>query len=168
MRRWKASIALVAIAGTVGVLAIYGDAASKATAQPKMLDPVERSVCLDLENTRREAYWAQALSEHLGGRNEYSVKHGRVDILTDSHAIEVDWLHKFHLGIGQALYYSMETGKPPGLAVIIRPERMPLSRLDASKLTKSEELTARHGVRLFILYDLSTCPAPSQAHVALR
>ena len=42
---------------------------------------------------------------------EVPVKYGRIDLLTDDYAIEVDSLEKFHEAIGQALHYAKETGK---------------------------------------------------------
>ena len=48
----------------------------------------------------------------------------RVDCLTDSHAFEVDWADgsKVYEAIGQSLYYSSETGKLPGILLLIRKE----------------------------------------------
>jgi hypothetical protein len=45
---------------------------------------------------------------------------GRVDVLTDTQAIELDWLkgNKFHEGIEQALHYGDVTGQQPVLALI--------------------------------------------------
>jgi len=48
---------------------------------------------------------------------DVNVTFGRVDILTDEYAIEVDHVYKFHEGIGQVLHYAYETGKKPGLAL---------------------------------------------------
>jgi len=50
---------------------------------------------------------------------EVSVKYGRIDLLTDDYAIEVDSLEKFHEAIGQVLHYAKETGKKPGIAFFI-------------------------------------------------
>jgi hypothetical protein len=50
---------------------------------------------------------------------EVPVKYGRIDLLTDDYAIEVDSLEKFHEAIGQALHYARETGKKPGIAFFI-------------------------------------------------
>ena len=50
---------------------------------------------------------------------EVPVKYGRIDLLTDDYAIEVDSLEKFHEAIGQALHYAKETGKKPGIAIFI-------------------------------------------------
>jgi hypothetical protein len=52
-------------------------------------------------------------------RMEVPVKYGRIDLLTDDYAIEVDRLEKFHEAIGQALHYAKETGKKPAIAIFI-------------------------------------------------
>jgi hypothetical protein len=52
-------------------------------------------------------------------QTEVPVKYGRVDILSDDYAIEVDRLEKFHEAIGQALHYAKETGKKPAIAIFI-------------------------------------------------
>ena len=44
----------------------------------------------------------------------------RVDCLTDSHAIEFDWGKKWQEGIGQSLYYAIQTGKRAGVVLIIK------------------------------------------------
>jgi len=51
------------------------------------------------------------------GKLEVPIKYGRIDILTNSYAVEVDRLSKFHEGIGQCLHYAHETGRKPGLAI---------------------------------------------------
>lgn len=43
----------------------------------------------------------------------------RIDILTDSEAIEVDWAHKWAEGIGQALYYGAVTRKTPVVLLLM-------------------------------------------------
>lgn len=50
---------------------------------------------------------------------EVPVKYGRIDLLTDDYAIEVDKLEKFHEAIGQALHYAKETGRKPAVAIFI-------------------------------------------------
>ena len=44
----------------------------------------------------------------------------RVDCLTDSHAVEFDWAKKWAEGIGQSLYYSLQTGKRAGVVLIVK------------------------------------------------
>ena len=50
---------------------------------------------------------------------EVSVKYGRVDLLSDDYAIEVDNPDNFHEAIGQALHYAKEPGKKPAVAFYI-------------------------------------------------
>lgn len=52
-------------------------------------------------------------------KTEVPVKYGRVDLLTDEYAIEVDKLENFHEAIGQTLHYAKETGKKPAVAIFI-------------------------------------------------
>jgi len=55
----------------------------------------------------------------------------RVDCLTNTYAIEVDFAGKWAEAIGQALFYSAETGKKPGILIIMETpqERRFLKRL---------------------------------------
>lgn len=45
---------------------------------------------------------------------------GRVDCISETHAIEVEWADKFKEGVGQALTYSTSTSLIPGLMLICR------------------------------------------------
>lgn len=59
--------------------------------------------------------WCKGIVEHrLPDRR-------RVDCLTETHAYEVDWAHKWYEGLGQALSYSVATGLAPGVALIVGP-----------------------------------------------
>ena len=69
-----------------------------------------------LDGSDTEAAWTTALAAHLGGEAEQEIDGvvaGRVDVLTDTQAIELHWLkgNKFHEGIGQALHYGDVTGQ---------------------------------------------------------
>lgn len=67
-----------------------------------------------------ESDWQTAFNENVThGQMEYSTIHGRVDILTDNNAIEVDYVRNYLQGIDQVLQYSTETGRKPGIALII-------------------------------------------------
>jgi len=54
---------------------------------------------------------------------EVSVKYGRVDLLSDDYAIEVDNPDNFHEAIGQALHYAKETGKKPAVAFYVTDQK---------------------------------------------
>lgn len=54
------------------------------------------------------------------GVKEYHLPSGaRVDCLTETHAIEFEYARKYDEGLGQALYYAMETGKRGGVVLIL-------------------------------------------------
>jgi len=44
----------------------------------------------------------------------------RVDCLTETHAIEFDFSHKWAESLGQALHYANQTGKKAGIVLILR------------------------------------------------
>lgn len=57
------------------------------------------------------------------GEVEYTLlDNTRCDCLTATHAIEFDFANKWAEAIGQALYYSAETGKAPGVVLIMERE----------------------------------------------
>ncbi len=66
-----------------------------------------------------EAEYIRLIQEHLGGQIEVLVTDGRVDVQTDTYAIEVEFAHKWKQAIGQALYYGMETNLQPGIVLIL-------------------------------------------------
>lgn len=68
---------------------------------------------------RPESWYQQRAAYQLKGIREVVVDHGRVDVLTVTHAIEVERLEKFKEGIGQALWYSWQTKRAPGLVLIV-------------------------------------------------
>lgn len=71
---------------------------------------------LDVPEGSYERAWVDALALHLGGETEVVIELGRVDVVTDELAIEVDRPHKWKEGLGQALYYARATGKAPVVA----------------------------------------------------
>ena len=73
----------------------------------------------------KESYYSEKFCNEMFGQSEYVLKDlSRVDCLTDTHAFEVDWAEgmKVYEAIGQSLYYSSETGKLPGILLLIRKE----------------------------------------------
>ena len=66
-----------------------------------------------------EAQYTRMINEKLQGKMEYSVTSGRVDILTETHAIEVERANKWKQAIGQSLWYGLQTTKKPGIILII-------------------------------------------------
>ncbi len=44
----------------------------------------------------------------------------RVDCLTDTYVIEIEWAYSWKEAIGQALYYALMTNKKPGIALVYK------------------------------------------------
>jgi len=73
-----------------------------------------------LEN---EDYYNRQFCTQESGQAEYKLPdRSRVDCLTDTHAYEADWADglKVYESIGQSLYYAAETGKQPGILLLVR------------------------------------------------
>ena len=78
------------------------------------------SNALTVEN---EDYYNRMFCKEMGGQAEYVLPdRSRVDCLTSTHAFEADWAQglKVYESIGQALYYSAETGRQPGILLLIK------------------------------------------------
>lgn len=107
------------------------------------------TVKLNILNDAKESDWSKSLSEKIGGKTEVTVKNGRVDVVTDKYAIEVDYLHKWKEGIGQALYYGSQTGLIPVLALISK------DTFDQELLNRIESLCTSKGVKVILLVNNS-------------
>lgn len=70
-----------------------------------------------------ERWYQQRVAEKLGGKMEARVENGRVDVLTGSYAIEVEFAAKWKQSIGQALWYSLQTNKPAGIVLVITDDK---------------------------------------------
>lgn len=100
---------------------------------------------LPVEENSDEEDWNRALREFLRGSSEVSVDYGRVDVLTDFHAIEIDHIRKWKEGVGQALQYSEATGKMPVLALYLTESP------DLSKIMYIDSFCQKKGIKLIIL-----------------
>lgn len=78
--------------------------------------------------------WHVAFNEKVAhGIIAVVVPTGRVDILTDRHAIEVDRVRNYRAGVKQALQYATLTGRKPGLALYIDGDEDTLQSLDEAR-----------------------------------
>ncbi len=67
-----------------------------------------------------ESYYQEKFCTSLGGLSEIVlVDKTRCDCLTQAFVFEVDFADKFYEAIGQALYYSIITGRKPAILLII-------------------------------------------------
>ncbi|MDH4230940.1 MAG: hypothetical protein OEW04_02795 [Nitrospirota bacterium] len=104
---------------------------------------------LSVEDPSLEKYWIEAFRQKINGRSEVPIENGRVDIVTDSYAIEVDYLHKWQEGLGQALHYGDVLSKIPTLALIDDDNRAKADHVDQLKYI--EALCIKRGVKLLLL-----------------
>ena len=58
-------------------------------------------------------------AEHNGHAEVVLADHTRADCITATHAVEFDFGRKWAEGLGQALYYSLQTGKRAGIVLIL-------------------------------------------------
>jgi len=74
-----------------------------------------------------QAFWCNK----MGGQIEYVLPDkSRVDCITSTHAIEVDFANKWAEAVGQSLFYSAATGKKAGVLLIIEDEDRDLRYID--------------------------------------
>jgi len=84
------------------------------------------TLCLSLstlvhaKNLHKEADYQRVWCAKKGGTVEYVLPgRARVDCLIDDYAVEFDFDYKWAEAIGQALYYSEQTGRWPGVVLIM-------------------------------------------------
>lgn len=71
--------------------------------------------------TANEVAWSTHLAEKMSGVAEFRCIDGsRVDILTETLAIEVEWVKKWKESVGQALLYQALTGRQGCVLLLLR------------------------------------------------
>ncbi|TAN62568.1 hypothetical protein EPN18_04540 [bacterium] len=72
------------------------------------------------KHPHKEKEYQKVWCDKAGGVMEYVVSGGsRVDCLTTTHAVEVEFAPKWQEAIGQALYYGKKTKRTPGIVLIL-------------------------------------------------
>jgi hypothetical protein len=72
------------------------------------------------KRAHHEKWYQQKWCQERGGRLEVVLPDKtRCDCVTSTHAIEFDFGKKWAEAIGQALYYGLQTGKRPGIVLIL-------------------------------------------------
>ena len=73
------------------------------------------------QTKQRESYYQKEFAKVMDGVTEVVLEdRTRVDIVTQTHAIEVDFAPKWAENIGQALHYELMTGKKAGVLLVMR------------------------------------------------
>lgn len=66
-----------------------------------------------------EIQFTKKIAAAIDGVTEFRLRDdSRVDILTDKHAVEGDWAHKWPEGVGQCLYYAIMTARVPAILLL--------------------------------------------------
>jgi hypothetical protein len=69
---------------------------------------------------QRESYYQKIFAENIRGRTEVVLDdNARVDIVTDTFAIEVDFSEKWAESVGQSLYYAEKLNKRAGVLLVV-------------------------------------------------
>jgi len=78
------------------------------------------SIVLNAKHLHKEKYYQKIFCNKMNGVMEYTLRDKtRIDCLTSSYAIEVDFANKWAESIGQSLYYGLMTNKKPGILLIM-------------------------------------------------
>ena len=77
-------------------------------------------ILLFAERLNPESYYQKMAAEKYGGQTEVQMPDGtRCDIVTEKHAIEVDFADKWGEAIGQSLNYAFQSNKRAGILLIL-------------------------------------------------
>jgi len=111
------------------------------------------SVSMFSQTKESEKYYQLAFADIVDGKTEVVLSdRTRVDVLTETHAIEVDFAAKWAESIGQALHYEGMTGKKAGVLLVIKgyEEERFVERLMG--------VAAKHGIDVWVWdYTKNTC-----------
>jgi len=66
-----------------------------------------------------ESWYITEIASSIDGQTEVPVENGRIDIVTSTHAIEVERASNWKHSIGQCLWYALQTNKEPGIILIM-------------------------------------------------
>lgn len=95
---------------------------------------------------QRETYYQQKFAEAINGKREVVLEdRTRVDIVTNTHVIEVDFAEKWAESIGQSLHYQgMMYKKKAGVLLIVE------GRTEERFLDRLVGVAAKHGIDVWV------------------
>lgn len=68
-----------------------------------------------------EQQWSAHIAAELGGKAEVTLADdSRCDVLTETHAWEVEWGQNWKSGPGQAILYGVLTERKPGVILLLK------------------------------------------------
>ncbi len=108
-------------------------------------------ITLPVKRNSHEKEWTDALANRIKGQSEVQVDRGRVDVMTDSYAIEIDFIKKWHEGLGQAIHYGDESNRIGVLALIDETNAHDQDIQHLELIRKIERLCLGKGIKLILL-----------------
>ena len=69
----------------------------------------------------------------------------RPDIVTETHAIEVDWASKYAEAIGQSLYCGIQTDQKPGIILLVKDRKS-----EMKYVYRCQVVASKHGIKVWI------------------
>lgn len=88
-----------------------------------------------------ESYYQGIAAEKYGGETEVVMPDGtRCDILTERHAIEVDFADKWAESLGQSLNYAFQSNKRAGILLILEDKKDERYLIRVSSIVKHFDL----------------------------
>lgn len=107
----------------------------------------------DLPSGARESLWRDELARQWDGETEHSIEGGRIDVLTTNEAVEVEFIHKWHEGIGQALHYGSAMKRQGVLAIVVSAQSEDkLLAASRQRLELIEGQCVGNGLRMIVLF----------------
>jgi len=95
---------------------------------------------------QRESYYQKKFAGIMNGKMEVVLDDlARVDIVTDTFAIEVDFAEKWSQSVGQSLYYANKLNKKAGILLIIN------SRTDDRYVKRLMTVAYKHNITVWII-----------------
>lgn len=103
------------------------------------------SISIFSQTKQRESYYQQKFSVILKGETEVILEdRTRVDIVTSTHVIEVDFAEKWAESIGQSLHYQGMTGKRAGVLLVVEGKK------DDRFVERLMGVAAKHGIDVWV------------------
>lgn len=109
------------------------------------------TILLPVSQESNEKDWNEALTKQIGGISEVPIAYGRVDVMTEVYAIEIDFIQKWHEGLGQAIHYGEAAKKIGVLALIDKTLKNEPDEEHTKFIYTIERLCVEKGVKLIIL-----------------
>ena len=110
------------------------------------------SSLLNAKHIHKEKYYQTIFCNKFKGIKEYRLSDkARVDCLTYTYAIEVDFAPKWAESIGQSLYYGLMTNKQAGVLLILEhPQK------DIKYLNRLKKVALKHGIKIWTIDNTRT------------